>query len=104
MPLPGNRAMMSGWQPVRRHGDAPGGSWGWPSWWWCSWLLWRHRHQGQARNVPDDELSSPFAPWPTPAPREEAAPKGPPFVTSVSPNGRYFLRNTSVLKCVDLKK
>lgn len=56
-----------------------------------SWLLWRHRHQGQARNIPDDELISPFAPWPTPAPREEAAPKGPPFVTSVSPNGRYFL-------------
>src|SRR5215216_3347146 len=40
--------------------------------------------------VPDDKLISPFAPWPTPAPRE-AAPEEPPFVTSVSPDGRYFL-------------
>jgi hypothetical protein len=36
-----------------------GGSWGW----------WRQTHQGQAMNVPDDELISPFAPWPTPPPR-----------------------------------
>jgi hypothetical protein len=55
-----------------------------------SWALWRHLHQGQAMDVPDDKLISPFAPRPTPAPRE-AAPEGPPFVTSVSPDGRYFL-------------
>ena len=54
------------------------------------WVWWRQAHQGQAMNVPDDDLISPFAPWPTPPPRE-AAPQGPPFVTSVSPNGRYFL-------------
>ena len=39
--------------------------------------------------IPGDDLS-PSAPWPTPA-RREAAREGPPFVTSVSPDGRYFL-------------
>jgi hypothetical protein len=43
------------------------------------------------RGGPDDELISPFAPWPAPPPRQEAAPQGPPFLTSVSPDGRYFL-------------
>ena len=44
---------------------------------------------GQAMTIPGDDLS-PSAPWPTPA-RREAAREGPPFVTSVSPDGRYFL-------------
>ncbi len=34
-------------------------------------------------------VGSPFEP--TPAPSTQATPEGPPFVTSVSPNGRYFL-------------
>ena len=42
-----------------------------------------HEHPGQ--------VASPSAPLPTPAPGRQATPEGPPFVTSVSPNGRYFL-------------
>lgn len=34
---------------------------------------------------------SPVVPWPTPPPSSEARPDGPPFVTSVSPDRRYFL-------------
>jgi len=56
-----------------------------------SWVLWRHFHQGQAMDIPNDDSSDPFAPWPTPAPRGEATPEGPPYVASVSPSGRYFL-------------
>lgn len=56
-----------------------------------SWLLWRHFHQGQAMSIPGDDPNSPFAPWPTPDPSRKAAPVGPPLVTSVSPNGRFFL-------------
>ena len=55
-----------------------------------SWLLWRHYHQGQRMRIPG-KVAGPLAPWPTPAPSRPAAPSGPPFVTSVSPNGRYFL-------------
>jgi hypothetical protein len=56
-----------------------------------SWVLWRHFHQGQGMSVPNDDSSDPFAPWPTPDPRGDATPEGLPFVTSVSPSGRYFL-------------
>ncbi|HYY80384.1 MAG TPA: DUF4038 domain-containing protein [Actinomycetes bacterium] len=55
-----------------------------------SWVVWRHFHQGQRMRIPG-EVASPSAPWPTPAPGRQARPSGPPFVTSVSPNGRYFL-------------
>jgi hypothetical protein len=37
------------------------------------------------------EVASPPAPWPAPAPNTRTPPQGPPFVTSVSPNGRYFV-------------
>ena len=50
---------------------------------------WRHFYNGQAMTIPGHDLS-PSAPRPTPA-RREAAREGPPFVTSVSPDGRYFL-------------
>ena len=52
------------------------------------WLLWRHFHQGQRMSIPGT-VGSPSAP--TPAPSTQATPEGPPFVTSVSPSGRYFL-------------
>lgn len=55
-----------------------------------SWVVWRHFHQGQRMRIPG-RVVSPFAPWPTPAPSRPATPEGPPFVTSVSPSGRYFL-------------
>jgi hypothetical protein len=37
------------------------------------------------------EAASPSATWPEPAPGRQATRAGPQFVTSVSPNGRYFL-------------
>ena len=37
------------------------------------------------------QVASPSAPLPEPAPGTQTTPEGPPFVTSVSPNGRYFL-------------
>jgi len=37
------------------------------------------------------QVASSSAPLPEPAPGRQATPEGPPFVTSVSPNGRYFL-------------
>jgi Protein of unknown function (DUF4038)/Putative collagen-binding domain of a collagenase len=37
------------------------------------------------------QVASASAPLPEPAPGRQATPEGPPFVTSVSPNGRYFL-------------
>jgi hypothetical protein len=52
-----------------------------------SWVLRRHFYNGQAMII-SGEL--PSAPSPTPSPRE-AAREGPPFATSVSPDGRYFL-------------
>lgn len=55
-----------------------------------SWVVWRHFHQGQRMRIPG-EVASPFAPWPAPAASRRADPAGPPFVTSVSPTGRYFL-------------
>ena len=55
-----------------------------------SWAAWRYYHQGQRMRIPG-ELASPLAPLPEPAPAKDARPKGPPYVTSVSPNGRYFL-------------
>jgi len=56
-----------------------------------SWALWQRHHQGQAMRIPGDASTSPFAPWPAPAPGGTGRPQGPPFVTSVSPDGRYFL-------------
>jgi Protein of unknown function (DUF4038)/Putative collagen-binding domain of a collagenase len=56
-----------------------------------SWVLWRHFHEGQAMSIPNYDSDNPYGPWRTPAPRVNATPEGPPFVTSVSPNGRYFL-------------
>jgi len=55
-----------------------------------SWVVWRHYHQGQRMRIPGRVASS-SAPLPEPAPGRQATPEGPPFVTSVSPNGRYFL-------------
>ena len=51
---------------------------------------WRHFHQGQRMRIPG-EVASPFAPLPRPARGGQATRQGPPFVTSVSPGGRYFL-------------
>jgi hypothetical protein len=61
-----------------------------------SWVLWRHFHQGQRLSteqgqrisIPGEE-GSPSKPMP--APSTQATHEGPPFVTSVSPSGRYFL-------------
>ena len=55
-----------------------------------SWVVWRHFHQGQRMRIPG-AVADPFAPLPRPAPARRATPTGPPFVTSVSPGGRYFL-------------
>jgi hypothetical protein len=55
-----------------------------------SWVVWRHFHQGQRTRIPG-AVASPFAPWPAPPPTTRPAPSGPPFLTSVSPDGRYFL-------------
>jgi Protein of unknown function (DUF4038)/Putative collagen-binding domain of a collagenase len=54
-------------------------------------LLKRQAEQGQAMRIPDDGRTGPPAPWPRPAPGRRARPQGPPFLTSVSPDGRYFL-------------
>jgi hypothetical protein len=55
-----------------------------------AWLLQRRVQQGQAMRIPDDGPTSPTAPWPRPAPGRQARPEGPPFVTSVSHDGRWF--------------
>jgi hypothetical protein len=55
-----------------------------------SWVVWRHFHQGQRMRIPG-AVAGPSATWPDPAPARRGAPQGPPFVTSVSPDGRYFL-------------
>jgi Protein of unknown function (DUF4038)/Putative collagen-binding domain of a collagenase len=55
-----------------------------------SWVAWRHYHQGQRMRIPG-EVAGPSAPWPEPAPGRRATLQGPPFLTSVSANGRYFL-------------
>lgn len=55
-----------------------------------SWIFLRHLHQGQAMSI--DGRQDLSAPWPTAGPRGGAGgPEGPPFVSSVSPSGRYFL-------------
>ena len=61
-----------------------------------SWVLWRHFHQGQRMSTQQGQrmsipgtVGSPSEP--TPAPSTQVRPEGPPFVTSVSPSGRYFL-------------
>jgi len=54
-------------------------------------VRWRQADQGQAMRIPDDGRTSSFAPPPTSAPGGEARRQGRPFVTSVSPDGRYFL-------------
>jgi hypothetical protein len=52
-------------------------------------LVWRaHRFSGQAMQLRGDYQSAPV-PWPKAG--ITAKPEGPPYVTSVSPNGRYFL-------------
>jgi hypothetical protein len=56
-----------------------------------SWAPWRSLHDGQAMSIPDGDRGGPSAPPPAPAPGRPAAPEGPPFATSVSPNGRHFL-------------
>jgi hypothetical protein len=58
----------------------------------ASWVVWHHYFQGQRMRIPG-EVAGPFAPLPTPPPRQPAR-EGPPFVTSVSANGRYFLDQT----------
>jgi hypothetical protein len=55
-----------------------------------SWVAWRHYHQGQRMRIPG-EVAGPSAPWPEPAPGRRPTLQGPPFLTSVSANGRYFL-------------
>ena len=52
------------------------------------WILGRDRPQGQAMRIGGVRQDA-SAPWPTPS--VEAKPEGPPYVTYVSPNGRYFL-------------
>jgi Protein of unknown function (DUF4038) len=54
------------------------------------WALRRNEREGQAMRIPDDQPSGASTPLPTTAPREPA-PEGPPFATSVSRDGRYFL-------------
>jgi hypothetical protein len=54
-------------------------------------VRWRAADRGQAMSIPDDAPTSPSAPWPRPVPGRRARPQGPPFVTSVSPDGRHFL-------------
>src|SRR5690242_3915867 len=51
-------------------------------------ILGRDRRQGQAMRIPGVRQDA-SAPWPTPS--VEARREGPPYVTYVSPNGRYFL-------------
>jgi hypothetical protein len=55
----------------------------------ASWVVWRHYHQGQRMRIPG-EVAGPFAPLPEPPP-DQAPRAGPPYLTSVSANGRYFL-------------
>jgi hypothetical protein len=53
------------------------------------WALRRNEREGQAMRIPDDP-SGATTPLPTRAPRD-TGPEGPPFATSVSRDGRYFL-------------
>ena len=55
----------------------------------ASWLVWRHYYQGQRMRI-TGQVAGPFAPLPEPPP-SQAPREGPPFATSVSANGRYFL-------------
>src|SRR6516165_10506705 len=52
------------------------------------WILGRDHQRGQAMRIPGVSQDA-SVPWPTPSVR--AKPEGPPYVTYVSPNGRYFL-------------
>lgn len=56
-----------------------------------SWAAWRylHQEQGQTMSIPHDDLDDQAA-WPTRS-RSAANPAGPPFLSSVSPDGRYFM-------------
>jgi hypothetical protein len=56
-----------------------------------SWLYWSNRQEGQGLSISADDPQGLRAPWPTVSPATGAKPEGPPFITSVSPNGRYFL-------------
>jgi hypothetical protein len=53
-----------------------------------AYVHWRDRPQGQAMRI-SGAGTDPAGPWPSTAPRTPAA--GPPFITSVSADGRYFL-------------
>lgn len=52
------------------------------------WMLSRHSPDGERMSIPGT-VANPVEPMPVP--RREATAEGPPFVTSVSPDGRYFL-------------
>ena len=54
----------------------------------ASWLVLRHRDNGQSMRISGGDGFA--APWPKTAPHVTAHPTGPPFITSVSPDGRYF--------------
>jgi Protein of unknown function (DUF4038)/Putative collagen-binding domain of a collagenase len=56
----------------------------------AAWLVRRHDHSGQAISIDGGGFDA-TEPWPTPVPRVVADPVGPPYVSSVSRNGRYFL-------------
>jgi hypothetical protein len=51
----------------------------------------RQSHRGQAMSIPDNRPQDAANPWATPTRSARADARGPSFVTSVSPNGRYFL-------------
>ena len=53
-----------------------------------AWVVWRGREEAQAPGISGADGYD-ESPWPTVAPR--AAAEGPPFVTSVSPDGRHLL-------------
>lgn len=53
-------------------------------------VLWRRQHSGQASSIPTTSPGD-ARPWPSPAAPRRAPPGEPPFVTTVGPDGRYFL-------------
>ena len=54
----------------------------------ASWLVLRHRDHGQSMRISGGDGF--VAPWPKTAPHVTPHPTGPAFITSVSPDGRYF--------------
>jgi Protein of unknown function (DUF4038)/Putative collagen-binding domain of a collagenase len=55
------------------------------------WVYERHVYDGQRIAITAQRPSDVSAPWPAPAPTVSSKPSGPPFATSVSPKGRFFL-------------